>query len=234
MSCANPRLPPVCEGSKRGQDPERDQRGGEVPARGHLPYHKGAHRPEPDHHEDPPDPQQERAGELGTPGTDQPEEPAEHTERPHPGARDGNRGGHRRPPLLGLRSGPGAAQLRPGPLHLGLHQGGVQPAPGDQVCVTPLLDDPSAVQDDYPVGSHDAREPVCHHQRGAVFHQQVERLLYRRPRSPRPRSRAPRPGPVWERPLGAPSLSLCAGAARRTALRRARLSRCRIRPEAPL
>jgi len=90
--------------------------------------------------------------------------------RPHR-LRRGSRPGFQRQVLRSGRNAPSrrivqnlGSELRPSSLQLALIQAEVDTAPGQQLCMRSLLNQPSTIQDQYLIGPEDGRKPVRDHE----------------------------------------------------------------------
>ena len=225
-----PRLEPVEESGERRDD----EQGGEPAADRAAPldgqHGEGAHHAHADQRGDASHAEQERDDEPPAIAAAQPQEHRQHPGPPKPPRRgqDGLRRLRLRARPVRRRAGAGGRARREGavlvdPLRdLGRHEPRVRAAAHDQLRMRAALDDAPAVEHEDAIGADHARQPVREDQGRAAGHEPVERRLDRRPRSPRPPTRAPRRGSGSARRAGAPARWRCAGAGRPRAGRRAR------------
>ena len=107
-------------------------------------------------------------------------------------------------------------------------QGGVVPAVGgDQVLRRAVLEHPTVLEHEHPVGDLHRAEPVGDDHRGPVGEDRAQRLLHQPLARARPGSRSPRPGSAPPGRRGRPGRTPPAAAGRPRADRRAWRRRCR-------
>ena len=179
-----PRLEPVEQPGQRRRHRESDQQRAERRVVLHGAHDQRAQHADRDDRGHSRDAKSERGDEPLAIAADHPDEDRQRLQPAHRLRADGAVFGDRCSRALTLRGARRRARAVDGDQvfrarrrHLRVHEPPVRTASRHQLSVRPRLGEPAAVEHHDPVGADHAREAMGEDQRGAAFHQPIERLL---------------------------------------------------------